>query len=114
MMVLRNVTTNETVATGIDKADSFTKRLVGLLGRSSLQADEGLWFDKCSAIHTLGMRMPIDVIFINSNNEVVKLCLNVQAGCWSLSCRKARGLIELSSGTLEKCDIKLGHQLAIN
>jgi uncharacterized membrane protein (UPF0127 family) len=112
-MVLRNVTSNETVATRIDKADSFIKRAVGLLGRSSLPSDEGLWFDKCSAIHTLGMRMPIDVIFIDKAFNVMALHHSVGSGNWALTCRGAHGIIELSSGTLVRLDIDPGDKLEL-
>ncbi|HVA34496.1 MAG TPA: DUF192 domain-containing protein, partial [Candidatus Baltobacteraceae bacterium] len=51
-------------------------RAIGLLGQNSLEPDAAMWFDRCAAIHTLGMRMTIDVVFLDARGAV----LSAQAG----------------------------------
>lgn len=42
----------------------------GLLGRASIAAGEGLFIPKCSRIHTVGMKFPIDVVFVAWDGRV--------------------------------------------
>ena len=43
------------------------QRAVGLLSRSSLADDEALIIPGCSAVHTYGMRFPIDLLFLTTS-----------------------------------------------
>jgi uncharacterized membrane protein (UPF0127 family) len=45
-------------------ARGFVCRLVGLVGTPDLRSDEALLIPGCRAVHTIGMRIPIDVAFI--------------------------------------------------
>ncbi len=51
-------------------ADSAWTRLVGLLNRASLESGEGLWIVPTAAIHTVGMRFPIDAVFLSEMREL--------------------------------------------
>ncbi len=53
----------------IIKADTFFKRLRGLMGQKNI--DYGMLFPKCNSIHTFNMKENIDVIGLNENNEVI-------------------------------------------
>jgi len=49
-------------------------RLRGLLGRvRPLGRRTGLWLSPCWAVHTFGMRYPIDVAFIGRDGRVQRL-----------------------------------------
>lgn len=48
-------------------------RLVGLLATSDLAADEGLWLERCGAVHTAGMRIPIACAFLDANGRVLRI-----------------------------------------
>ncbi len=113
MALLRNTTSGAIIATRVELAANFVERAVGLLGRSRVRPDEGLWFKKCSAIHTLGMRIAIDVIFVDATGRVLKMVADVQPGRWSVSCRGARDIVELGSGALRECDIMPGDHLEL-
>jgi len=47
-------------------ADRPATRNKGLLGRNSLASGEGLWIVPCEAIHTFGMRFPIDLVYLTA------------------------------------------------
>ncbi|MCM1053670.1 MAG: DUF192 domain-containing protein [Ruminococcus sp.] len=50
-------------------ADTFYKRLTGLIGKENI--DFGMFFPKCNSIHTYFMKENIDVIGLDENNEVI-------------------------------------------
>ena len=50
-------------------ADTFWKRLRGLMGKKNI--NYGMLFKKCNSIHTFGMKENIDIIGLNENNEVI-------------------------------------------
>lgn len=79
-------------------ADRFFRRALGLLIGAPLTAGEGLLISPCSSIHTIGMRYPIDVVFIAQDGRVMRVHQRVPAGrlrfAWG-----ARGVLELRAGT---------------
>ena len=56
------------------------ERMRGLLGRTGLLADEAMLFRNCGAIHTFGMKFPINVYFTDKDLNVVKTIRNVRPG----------------------------------
>ena len=51
-------------------ARTYWQRLKGLDGKTSLPEDFGLLFPNCHAIHMFGMKIPLDIIYLNFNNDV--------------------------------------------
>jgi uncharacterized protein len=86
-------------------------RTVGLLGRSSISDDEAMWFDACAQIHTLGMRMPIDVLFLDESGAVIRVV--AAAGPWRpwIGAPGACSVIELAGGACARAGIETGMQL---
>lgn len=64
----------------IVEARSCFARMRGLLGRAGLPTGHALLIVPCSAIHTLGMKFPIDVRFYNREGHCVREVLNVPPG----------------------------------
>jgi len=81
-------------------ADTFLSRLVGLLGTSSIAEGEGLWIVPCRGVHTLGMRVPIDVAFLDAQGVVVGILGGLPPNRFGGLVRGARGALELRSGIL--------------
>ena len=61
-------------------ARSLGERLRGLLGRRGLGPGSALVIERCGAVHTLGMRFAIDLIFLDRAWRVVRLVRNVPPG----------------------------------
>lgn len=112
-MLLRNTTTGEIVATRIDRLSSFLHRAVGLLARTTLRPDEGVWITSCRAIHTIGMRVAIDVIFVDDAGRVIRAVHDVKPNRVALSCVAARGVVELGGGALREIDVLPGDVLEL-
>ena len=53
-------------------ADSFFKRLKGLLGVNQIASDFALLLPKCNMVHTCAMQVPIGVFFIGSTGQILK------------------------------------------
>lgn len=78
-------------------ADSFVTRGLGLLVGKALGDGEGLLIAPCSAVHTVGMRYPIDVVFLDRQARVLKVCPAVRAGRMRFRLR-AHAVLELRAG----------------
>jgi uncharacterized membrane protein (UPF0127 family) len=84
-------------------ADSPLKRMRGLLGRSSLASDEGMFFRPAGSIHTFFMRFPIDVVFCDRELTVVGVARELKP--WRTAARRrARVVIELAAGAAAGVD----------
>lgn len=92
------------------RAGDFESRSRGLLGRSSLDPEEGLWIIPCPMIHTFFMKFAIDVLFLDSGLTVVRVMENLKP--WRLSpwVFRASSVLELAGGAL-KGSVKLGDQV---
>jgi uncharacterized membrane protein (UPF0127 family) len=111
--LLKNALTGMVIATRVDRADSFIQRAFGLLARPRVRPDEGLWIEHCSAIHTVGMRSSIDVIFVDDDRRVVQLERRLAPFRIMLTSRNAHSVIELGAGALELSDVLIGDQLEL-
>lgn len=61
-------------------ARTFFERLRGLIGTKSLGPDEGMLILRCNAIHTFFMGFPIDAVFLDANDEIVKTVRGIRPG----------------------------------
>src|SRR5438046_10424098 len=68
-----NKTRETFVATEAMLADSYFRRLVGLLGKTKRWAKlgRGLWIIPSRGVHSIGMLFPIDLVFLNREKRVV-------------------------------------------
>jgi uncharacterized membrane protein (UPF0127 family) len=113
MAVLKNTTTGEIIAEKVEYADSWWQRLAGFIPKSIVEPDEGLWFRDCWAIHTLGMRAHIDVIFLDDGGRVVRTAREVRLNRPVIACPGARNVVELGAGALDGRDVLPGDRLEL-
>lgn len=112
MGTLINVTTGEILARNVLRAELW-HRLVGFLPRSKIPPDDGLWFDKCATIHTIGMRRRIDVIFLDGSSRVLRIERSVRRFRLAVACPGGRAVVELGEAPLGERDLLVGDQLAL-
>lgn len=99
------------VADRIGCAETSITRLVGLLGRKSLAAGEGIWIRPSSGVHTFGMRFAIDVVGLDRDMRVVKLWSWVKPHRVTSVSTGIRSVLELAAGEIAIRSIKLGDVL---
>ena len=92
-------------------ARTFLSRLVGLLGTAAIAEGEGLWIVPCRSVHTLGMRYPIDVAFLDARGIVVGILEGFPPNRVGRFFRDARGALELRSGILAATGTSPGDRL---
>ncbi len=103
-------------------ADTPEKQQLGLMNRESLDADKGMLFifDK-EVIHSFWMKntlIPLDMIWINSNNEIVYIKKYAQP-CEAMPCESfnpgkiSKYVLEVYGGTVDKKGINVGDKVTI-
>ncbi len=118
-MHARNLTRATELASRAQLGDSFGARFMGLMGRSALPPDGGLWLTRTSNIHMLFMRFPIDAVFLgrpaaDGTRRVVALHANLRP--WTgvvWYARGADGCLELPAGTAVASGTVVGDVVAI-
>jgi uncharacterized membrane protein (UPF0127 family) len=91
-------------------AETMFARLRGLLGRSGLPSGEGMLLRPAASVHTAFMRFPIDVVFLDREDRVVKVAAEVRP--WrAASCRGSRSVLELPAGEAAKQGLRPGVSL---
>lgn len=100
-MIAYNRTRGETLASRVQLADDSASRNKGLLGRESMDSDEGLWIVPCPMIHTFFMKFPIDVVFLDKQLRVRRVIEDLKP--WRLSpwVWSAHSVLELAGGALK-------------
>jgi uncharacterized protein len=109
--VVHNRTRGATLASKVRLADTPRSRRRGLLRHETLERGEGLWIYPTQAIHTFGMRFPIDVIFLDRRLCVKRVYhglapYRVTSFVWG-----ARSVLELASGSLAGTGTAVGDEL---
>jgi uncharacterized membrane protein (UPF0127 family) len=110
-MKIINVTKNALLAENAIIAGTFSKRIKGLLGEKDFKKGQALMITPCNSIHTLFMRFPIDVLFVDSDNRIVKLISHMLPFRISGIYFQAHFVIELPAGTLEATSTQKGDRL---
>ncbi len=110
-----NQTRQRFLATHLAVAQTHWSRLRGLLGAS---ADDfrngcGLWIRPCRGVHTLAMRYPIDVVYLDHANTVVHVVPSLQPWRFAPLRLQATSVLELPSHTVAETETLLGDKIEI-
>lgn len=112
-MICRNLTKGNVVVSRLIVADTFETRRRGLLGRASIEPGEGMLIIPCHSIHMIGMKFPLDVVFLDKDWRVVGIRTGVKPGTPLVRCGEAESTLELPVGTVEAKRIEKGDTLQI-
>ena len=113
-MPVINLTKKSWLATKVRIADNFLTRLVGLLKRSHLGPEEALWLMPSKGIHTIGMKFPIDVVFLSRDFHVLGLISGMLPNRISSVHFRGFSVVELPNGTIKKSQTEIGDQFEIS
>lgn len=111
-MIIKNLNKNTSIANNAEVANNFLTRLKGLLGTKQLGIGTCLVIRPCNSIHTFGMNYDIDVLFVDSCDNVIKVINNMPPSRYSL-CRKSSYVVELPAGTIEATGTVVGDKLSL-
>ncbi len=113
-MKIINQTKNTLLANRIVFAESFLKRSRGLLGIKEFNLGQALILKPCGSIHTLFMHFPIDVLFVDKNNKVIKAISNLQPFRLTPVYFNSALVIEIPVGTIQSSSTVKNDILIIN
>jgi uncharacterized protein len=111
-----NRTRRQYLATRLAVADGHWSRLRGLIGKVSSDFGEGhgLWITPCRGVHTLGMRFPIDVAYLDSEHVIVHLESGLLPWRFAPIRFRATSVLELPEHTLQTTGTTIGDELEIH
>jgi uncharacterized membrane protein (UPF0127 family) len=110
LYLIHNVTRGITLATHVALAGTSEARRRGLLDAENLDSGSGLWIVPCEAIHTFGMKIRLDIVFLDKNFQVRKISADL--GPWRMSiCLRAHSVLELPAGAVARSGTQLGDRL---
>ena len=82
-------------------ARRFGERSRGLAKLPALPPEWGLHILKCRSVHTIGMKFPLDLIWLGRDGEVVKVTRAVKPRRQA-TCLRARTVIEVGAGEADR------------
>lgn len=88
---------------------TFLERALGLIRYKEYPKGKVMRFFKCGSVHTFFMRFDIDVIYLDRDNQVVKVVRGLKPWRLSLGGVKAVTTLEVSAGWLP--EINLGTKI---
>lgn len=94
-------------------ADSFIKRLIGLIFKKDLKDEEGLLICPCAQVHTFGMKYCIDVVFLSQDNIILGIEQRIKPKRISRYIRGSKKVLEMKEGMTEIYGLKKGDNLKI-
>lgn len=111
-MLLVNARSDDTIASDVTLALTRTERRHGLLGQDSLDVSAAVVLSPCWSIHTMFMRFPIDVVFVDRDGRAVRIVRELAP--WRIAVApRAHAAIELPAGSLRARDVRVGDELCL-
>lgn len=98
------------VLASAEVAETRSERRRGLLGRSDLEG--ALVIRPCRGVHTLGMKFPIDVAFLDADGVVMKT-LQMPRHRLGMPVPKARLVIEAKAGAFARWNLRVGDVIEV-
>jgi protein-S-isoprenylcysteine O-methyltransferase Ste14/uncharacterized membrane protein (UPF0127 family) len=112
-MAIINITRDTVLGCRVVAADTPISRLVGLLGTQTPAQHSCVYFVPCTALHTFGMKYPVDAVFLDRRGKVVALLQNMRPNRISRIYFSAHSALEFPAHTFREDEIQIGDQLKI-
>jgi uncharacterized protein len=110
-----NRTRKAYLATRLLMAGTHWSRLRGLMGMdaASFPAGDGLWIIPSRGVHTLAMKFPIDVLYLNAKKIVVHVEQNLKPWRVARVSMRTASVLELPGDTLKSSGTTIGDEIEI-
>jgi uncharacterized membrane protein (UPF0127 family) len=86
--------------------------MVGLLGRTGLAEGEGILLQPAGSIHTFFMRFPIDAVFLDHEQRVVRVAAGLKPWRTAVA-KRSRSVLELAAGEAARVGLQAGNVLQL-
>jgi uncharacterized membrane protein (UPF0127 family) len=108
-----NKTTESFLGLNVRCADTPWSRLKGLLGTFRMSSDEGVWVVPSRGIHTIGMLIPVDVVYLDASCRVIHLVEHLGPFRVGPIRWKSSSVLELPPHAIYASHTKVGDQLIV-
>ena len=105
-----NVDRNVRLAERVRIAGTSASRRRGLRGIDRFESFGGLWIAPCEAIHTFGMKIAIDAVFLDRQFRIRRVRPDLRPGRIAV-CLRADSVLELAAGVLARTGTVAGDRL---
>ncbi len=92
-------------------AEAHSDRRRGLLGKDAFEG--AIVLRPCRWVHTLGMRFPIDVAFLDGDGLVIKT-MHLQRHRIGVPVWRARSVIEAEAGAFARWGLRVGDVIVVS
>jgi uncharacterized protein len=113
MWLVRNADTKRVLAWRVQRMRGWIERTIGFLPRAAIAPEEGLWFEACNAVHTVGMRSHLDVVFLDRDMRVVRVDEDVHPGKLYVGEPHAHIVAEFGPGFAKANPLNVGDKLEL-
>lgn len=116
--MIKNITKKTILADKIIPRSNILGKAVGLMFHKELDEDTAMIFffkkEEIVSLHMLFVFFPIDVLYLNSEKNVVEIRENLKPFTLYSPKNKARYVIELSAGIIKKSKTVIGDRIEMN
>lgn len=113
MVQVKNVNRNSELIREGQMANNRWTRLRGLIGVRHLSEGQGIVIDPCHGVHCMFMSIPIDVVYVNKQHQVVALDKAMKPWAIGKIYRESHYVVEVPIGTIERTQTEIGDQLKL-
>ncbi len=111
-MKIINRTQGTVLGWRVSLAGTWWRRFRGFLGKAAPGRGEGILLAPCHAVHTVGMRFPLDVVFLTVDGTVVQLESFLRPWRVRRGAKATRYVLEVPAGTINATRTKVGDELS--
>ena len=108
-----NKTRESFLSLGVTAANTTFTRLRGLIGRFTLRSDEGIWMIPSSGIHTIGVMVPLDLIYLDEQHRVIHLIEHFPSFRIAPLRSQSESVLELPTHTIYSSQTQVGDELLL-
>ncbi len=113
-MSARNITRHTMLGDTLLTLTSDFLRTLRYINNNGIPNGCVLWISPCNGIYTVGMKKPVDIIFIDKDRKIIKMLRNFPPDCFADSTLGAIGALELPPNTLAETDSRTGDTIELN
>jgi len=100
------------LANQVRYADTFSARFFGMMLKKRFPLEyDALLLTPCNSIHTFFMLYPLDVLFLDSETKILKICENLAPGRSLAVVNGAKHVLELPAGCVARSSVNVGDKL---
>ncbi len=91
---------------------SFLEKVKGLIGeKEPIETGSGIALPGVNSVHTFFVGYPIDLVFLDSENRILKFAEKLPRFSFSPLVWSAKTTLELKQGSIRKLGLKIGDEI---